>query len=387
MAPFDTVYPADSIEFCPNDDARDIFVCGTYKLEQPEPDPSAILKSTEEVLESNDVEQVKRKQIRRGKCLVFEVISRDGKEFQQIQEFSLPAVLDMKWCHRPAGASPLLGIADAEGNITLHEWRADERRLSQTVRIPCVPDAEDVLCLSLDWSNRRYATTSDISSLVVSLSNGSLCILRPAESTMAMSDSWHAHDYEPWIAAWDYWNTNVIYSGGDDLKMKGWDVRQGFDRPTFVNKRFDAGITTIQSHPHVEHLVAVGSYDNTVRLFDVRKPLVPVVEADVGGGAWRVKWHPSPRRKDDLLVACMHDGFKIVRFSMDLVGIVKEEEFVKGGEGWEVVKRFDEHESLAYGVDWCFDDAAVGRGNESGESESLIASCSFYDHVLHLWSG
>jgi hypothetical protein len=26
--------------------------------------------------------------------------------------------------------------------------------------------------------------------------------------------------------------------GGDDLKFKGWDTRQGFDQPTFVNKRF-----------------------------------------------------------------------------------------------------------------------------------------------------
>jgi diphthamide biosynthesis protein 7 len=61
--------------------------------------------------------------------------------------------------------------------------------------------------------------------------------------------------------------------------MKAWDVRQGFYKPMFVNKQyvrrmyfrlrellysahysFDAGITTIQSHPNVEHLVAVGRY-------------------------------------------------------------------------------------------------------------------------------
>lgn len=26
--------------------------------------------------------------------------------------------------------------------------------------------------------------------------------------------------------------------GGDDLKMKAWDIRQGFDQPLFVNKRY-----------------------------------------------------------------------------------------------------------------------------------------------------
>ena len=65
--------------------------------------------------------------------------------------------------------------------------------------------------------------------------------------------------------------------GGDDLKLKAWDIRQDFSQPLFVNKRcdilsdlrvvkltirshirFDAGITTIQSHPYIEHLIAVG---------------------------------------------------------------------------------------------------------------------------------
>ena len=65
--------------------------------------------------------------------------------------------------------------------------------------------------------------------------------------------------------------------GGDDLKLKAWDIRQDFSQPLFVNKRcdilsdlrvvkltirshirFDAGITTIQSHPYIEHMIAVG---------------------------------------------------------------------------------------------------------------------------------
>jgi diphthamide biosynthesis protein 7 len=150
--------------------------------------------------------------------------------------------------------------------------------------------------------------------------------------------------------------------------MKGWDVRQNFSQPIFINKRFNAGVTTIQSHPNVEYLIAVGSYDNDVCIFDTRKPLVPLVQGDVGGGAWRVKWHPSPSRKEDLLVASMHDGFKVAK--------------AYHGEDvtWEVVKRFDEHKSLAYGADWSFAPPSV-------DGETLVASCSFYDHTLHLWSG
>lgn len=200
------------------------------------------------------------------------------------------------------------------------------------------------------------------------MSNGSLCVLNPdSTGNLTIVNRWRAHDYEPWIAAWNYWDTSIIYSGGDDLTMKGWDVRQNFIQPIFTNKRFNAGVTTIQSHPHIEYLIAVGSYDNSVCIFDTRKPLVPLVQGDVGGGAWRVKWHPSPSRKEDLLVASMHDGFKVAR--------------AHNGEHatWEVVKRFDDHRSLAYGVDWSFAPPGV-------DGETLIGSCSFYDHMLHLWS-
>ncbi|KAF9231705.1 WD40-repeat-containing domain protein [Melanogaster broomeanus] len=335
-----TSWPADSVEFCPHTGAQDIFVCGTYKLESI---PSTPLNETVHE-DSSDEHTPRVKQVRRGKCLVFQVSSEENTPFSQIQEISLPAILDQKW-------------------------------LELLQKISCASD--DVLCLSLDWSNRRYPTNG-LGSLIVSLSNGSLTLLKPSsQGELAISDNWHAHDHEPWIAAWDYWNTSVIYSGGDDLKMKGWDERQGFDQPTFVNKRFDAGVTTIQSHPHIEHLIAVGSYDNKVRLFDTRKPLKPLLDVDVGGGAWRVKWHPSAERQGDLLVACMHDGFKVVRFGL---GNASDEPSLIAEGAYEIVKRFDEHESLAYGVDWSF-------GQRSGGKETLIASCSFYDCALHLWSG
>lgn len=61
------------------------------------------------------------------------------------------------------------------------------------------------------------STTSkcrNLGDLVISLSNGSLCHLKPDSSgALAVVDEWHAHDYEPWIAAWNYHDINVIYSG------------------------------------------------------------------------------------------------------------------------------------------------------------------------------
>lgn len=42
---------------------------------------------------------------------------------------------------------------------------------------------------------------------------------------------------------------------------------------------------------------------------------------------------------------------------------------------------YEEHNSLAYGADWC---RYKPRGLK--EQDSLIATCSFYDHALRLWS-
>ncbi len=55
---FDTIYPADSVEFCPDENLHDIFVVGTYKLDQ----------------EDGDMER-KTPQHRRGQCRVFKMTS------------------------------------------------------------------------------------------------------------------------------------------------------------------------------------------------------------------------------------------------------------------------------------------------------------------------
>ncbi|QRV76170.1 WD domain, G-beta repeat protein [Ceratobasidium sp. AG-Ba] len=335
----DTELPADSVEFCPRDESRNILVCGTYNLIKDSEGGDASSTGT------------KQPQTRNGHCLVYEVdeISRKLKEVQRIETAAIP---DLKWSYNDSSPRAILALAESVGSIRLYEWQQENKNLStiQTIQVA----EPHVLCLSIDWNDRVLQESH--------------------ESQMEVDSTWYAHEFEPWVAAWDYWSPRIVYSGGDDCKMKGWDTRTTCDSPTFVNKRFEAGVTCIQTHPFIEHMIAVGSYDNTVRLFDSRKMTVPIADVEVGGGAWRVKWNPSPDRKEDLLVACMHDGFKVVKCPIrdSDAGIVVEKP--------SVMSSYNAHDSLAYGVDW---QHGVSKENSS---EGLVASCSFYDHVLHLWS-
>ncbi|SPO21926.1 uncharacterized protein UTRI_01913_B [Ustilago trichophora] len=194
--------------------------------------------------------------------------------------------------------------------------------------------------------------------------------------------TWAAHDFEAWIAAFDCYTPTTVWSGGDDLTLKGWDLRapptsNTIPAPTFAcTKPFNGGVTSLQSHHLRQHIWAVGSYDSYLRLFDARMPARPLSETNVGGGVWRVKWHPEDSER--LLVGCMHDGFKVLQLgelAAEEVGMAE----LRGRE-FDVVTRFDEHESLAYGCDW-----DRGTQEEQDGQGRRVYSCSFYDATMHVW--
>ena len=99
-----------------------------------------------------------------------------------------------------------------------------------------------------------------------------------------------------------------------------------------------------------------------------------------------MKWSPLANNTTLLMAAaCMHSGFKIVNWNGE------EEKLV-------IAASYARHRSLAYGIDWCYEDLlSTGREvcckrqengsvNEKYTNEFVLASCSFYDHSLHLWT-
>jgi diphthamide biosynthesis protein 7 len=157
--------------------------------------------------------------------------------------------------------------------------------------------------------------------------------------------------------------------------------------PWSDKKMHKAGVTAILPL-HVDDqasLVVTGSYDDSIRLLSVAPngPRKCLADLNLGGGVWRIKlldrnpslpanhavekWRsePSPIALL-LLVSCMHAGTRVVRLE-------------KKGETWafEVLKKFEEHQSMNYGSD-C-------QPGVDKRGKRTVVSTSFYDRLLCLW--
>lgn len=77
---------------------------------------------------------------------------------------------------------------------------------------------------------------------------------------------------------------NIVLSGSDDATLKVHDtsIAQGTALTLFSDRRtHGSGVTTLSPHPRLPYLLASGSYDESVRLWDIRQPSKPLLQAQV----------------------------------------------------------------------------------------------------------
>ncbi|KAJ6648648.1 Diphthine methyltransferase [Pseudolycoriella hygida] len=304
----DTEYSADSVEWCPTENSQEYFVCGTYQLEDN--------KSEELVLPTR----------RKGRIYLFKY-DAITEELSKLDAIETAAILDQKWTE--IDKKPVVAAANALGEIMLYALVSDKLTLTSSVHLN--PDIDNLLTLSIDWNANEKNKQ-----LLSSDSKGNISLLQLNESNLNVVTRWNGHSFEAWTCCFDKWNDNIIYSGGDDTSLHVYDTR--IHTKTMTNKSHMAGVTSLLSFDNKEHILATGSYDENLRIFDIRAFKNPLSAINLKGGVWRIK--PDPVDKNLLLCACMYHNFSIVKLD-------------ESNEKTELVGEYFEHKSICYGSDWC----------------------------------
>jgi diphthine methyl ester acylhydrolase len=198
--------PTDVVEFRPwrQSDLESLFVCGTYELNPNDHNRHGGLH----YLRFDSPDCVKSSWTEGEAC--FDICwSKDGEHLLQ---------------------------ASTDGFIRIVKG-VETLRVSSTSMATCVDQHKDNVC---------FATSDGF----VGIADW---------PTLTMKANWRGHDlFEIWACALDR-SESLLYSGADDCKFKGWDIRD-HTRPVFVCSHHEMGVTSIQSSRHQPNIVATGLY-------------------------------------------------------------------------------------------------------------------------------
>jgi len=344
---FDTDYSACSVESCYSSKWGSILATGTYQVNKV---LSKNVVNGGECSDREDVFEESPATERLGRIYLHLLRNDelgDGISCEKVFSLECAAVLDMKWSSEHP--EPRLAVADSRGNLTVYTIAIDES--CQLLQWGSIVISQG-LALALEWNSIN-------DSIIVSDSKGCVSVVHLGEC-LHVNTVFDSHSYEAWTCCFSKRDQNLMFSGGDDCMLSFYDKRIDSNKAIKKNtKSHMMGVTSMvcSSEAEDEWLMWTGSYDESVRLWDIRNARCEVDSISVGGGVWRIK-----QKSNRLLIGAMHDGFKIV-------------------EGTEVVEEYREHKSLAYGADWIQGLSLL----KNDAAYDVIATCSFYDKMLNVW--
>ncbi|RPA73033.1 WD40 repeat-like protein [Ascobolus immersus RN42] len=296
-----------------------------------------------------------------GEILLYRL--SDNDEITPLASHPLRAVLDLQFSpHDPT----LIALPQSHGLIsffTLTSTGELTHLLTSQILEP------EVLLLSCAFH------PIDPTILSTTLNTGEIAILKLDGSSVSVHNRFQPHLLEVWTSAFSP-DGSVLYSGADDGYLVASDWEDGLTL-WMDTKSHSAGVTAILPLPEsidgTESRLITGSYDERIRLINVKPRRRLVADEILGGGVWRLQVlsKPEGEKSEDeqtedlasghvrLLASCMHAGSRVVELT--------------GANEWIVEAEWTENESMNYGSAWSW--RAPGR----------VVSTSFYDKRVAVW--
>ncbi|EER11721.1 conserved hypothetical protein [Perkinsus marinus ATCC 50983] len=237
--------------------------------------------------------------LREGGLMILD--STNGSVLSEITGTDCTGILDVRWI-----GSKSLAACTAEGGIQFFTVSEDGKMVECSSTIPMFTgEGAKGVAIGLDVTQGGRRVASIATGGQVALVDG---------SKGEVVQCWQAHDakMESWTCCLSPDGT-LLATGGDDRRMKLWDVRTpATDGPVLSDRReHEAGITAYLFVQHGRRILT-GSYDENVRVWDLRFGVADsacdasgmqcVVRQAAIGGVWRLK--PSLTGKDLLIAGC-----------------------------------------------------------------------------------
>lgn len=294
----------------------------------------------------------------------------------------------------------VLGVVTANSTLDVYRLRRDEplceyRRTDNKRGDESVPkwiqrvtssSADDDVANRVHYTNLDWSDAADddstFSSIAISQSDGRVSTWTLNESgSLRRRERWLAHVYpstapaEVWAVAFSKSSPHVVYSGADDCKLKAWDTRSSCDMPSMVcGGVHEMGVTAIVSHDVARNLLVTGSYDEYLRVFDIRRMRHPLSSLACGGGVWKIQPCEIPTGCDTVATSTSHRGFRPGLVAACMRGGVRCA--VLTSDGLKLTSSLAFGGALMYGV------STAGPASHRGID---FASCSFYERSLYIW--
>ena len=183
----------------------------------------------------------------------------------------------------------------------------------------------------------------------------------------------NAHDYGIWSIKLLESDENIYLTGGEDGKIKLWDIRSNSKYININDKSYQSSINYIDmlKCDLSKNIILTGSYDEKIIFFDIRNFPKELKCVKTEHSTWDIK-QESIKDKNLLFISSIYEGFNIWEINNNKEYDMKHILRLPLTKDKEIF-----HKTIVYGVDT----------EKSIKNNSIdVLSCSFYDNLMIYWN-